>query len=40
MKWTFGSKDLEEIGAVQQPSMESRGSQIDIFLSEFNIFDI
>ena len=32
--------DWRLVAAVQQPSLESGGSQIDVFLSEYNIFDI
>ena len=32
--------DWRLFAAVQQPSLESGGSQIDVFLSEYNIFDI
>ena len=32
--------DWRLVAAVQQPSLESGGSQIDVFLSEYNVFDI
>ena len=32
--------DWRLVAAVQQPSLESGGSQIDVFLSEYNIFDV
>ena len=32
--------DWRLVAAVQQPSLESGGSQIDVFLSEYNIFDL